>query len=452
MADLRIQELPTYAVKKAKKYGADDVIVHSILDKTGQVKFVNNEIVTIKNFENISADIFLVKDKKIVATNIKKFTTSEIDKTLSRIFKFIKYIPPTEDYNGIAKDHFHYKKIPNVYDRQIETLGSHSIDLVENAINSALRNGARRCTGVLDFGVTHVYLSTSTGVHAQDQETDACLSIRSFTSKDASGHKISCGTRLIDVKPAFAGAESGRIAQMAINPKKTGAGKYDVIFDPLALGDLLGGVAGATSIYSVESGMSFFKDKLKQKVASSKFSMRDSGRSPGDLASASFDEEGVPTKDTKVIEDGILKTYLHNTSTARKYKTKTTANAGLISPTPWNTIIKPGDAKYQNLIKRVQKGLLVTNTWYTTFQNYVKGDFSTIPRDAVFLIKNGRIAYPVKDIRISENILNLLESISAVGKKAEQVYSWAAEPPNVGNPVISPPILCKNLNITKSLK
>ena len=101
-------------------------------------------------------------------------------------------------------------------------------------------------------------------------------------------------------------------------------------------------------------------------------------------------------------------------------------------------------------IEKMKKGLIVTNTWYTTFQNYQKGDFSTIPRDSIFYVENGKIKCPVKDIRITDNIINILKSISAIGKDSEQVSSWAAEPPSYGNNIITPSILCKNLNVTKS--
>ena len=64
-----------------------------------------------------------------------------------------------------------------------------------------------------------------------------------------------------------------------------------------------------------------------------------------------------------------------------------------------------GDVSKDELFEDVKKGLYLTNTWYTRFQNYAKGDFSTIPRDGIFLIEKGKIKQSLKDLRISDNAL-----------------------------------------------
>jgi PmbA protein len=135
-----------------------------------------------------------------------------------------------------------------------------------------------------------------------------------------------------------------------------------------------------------------------------------------------------------------LRTYLHNTSTAKKYKVKTTANAGLIGPSPSNLIL---EGKKGNPFD-IDNGIYVTNVWYTRFQNYATGDFSTIPRDGMFLIENGEICGPINGLRISENMLNLLKNISVFGKNPQQITSWEAE-----IPVITPDVLIKNVRFTK---
>jgi PmbA protein len=167
---------------------------------------------------------------------------------------------------------------------------------------------------------------------------------------------------------------------------------------------------------------------------------------PTGYDSTAFDSEGVPTQRTEIITDGKLMTYLHNTSTAKRYKTKTTANAGLISPHHWNLVLEPGKKSREELIGQVKDGIYVTNIWYTRFQNYVTGDFSTIPRDAIFLIKNGKLSGSVKGIRITSNMLDILKGIESVGnaKESENIHAW-----EVDSSVITPPVLVKGVNITK---
>jgi PmbA protein len=152
----------------------------------------------------------------------------------------------------------------------------------------------------------------------------------------------------------------------------------------------------------------------------------------------------VPTQENVAIDKGVLKTYLYNTTMARKYKTKTTANAGIILPQPHNIILESGKLSKEKLFSQVQNGMYITNIWYTRFQNYTTGDFSTIPRDGIFIIKDGEIARPIKQLRISENMLNLLKNISGIANDVQQITSW-----EVHTPTFTPHILIDNVNITE---
>ena len=141
-----------------------------------------------------------------------------------------------------------------------------------------------------------------------------------------------------------------------------------------------------------------------------------------------------------------MNTYLHNTSTAKKYDVRTTANAGLISPNPFNIVFNNGKLNKDEIISEIKKGLIVTNVWYTRFQNYATGDFSTIPRDGIFKVENGKITGSVKELRVSDNLLHILENVSLIGNKQDHVFGWEVE-----LPVVTPPVLVKDINLTKSV-
>jgi PmbA protein len=240
-----------------------------------------------------------------------------------------------------------------------------------------------------------------------------------------------------------AGKISGEIASDSRNPYKGSKGTYDIIFGPMAISPLLNVIGESASIFSVEAGLSFFTGKERKKVGSSNITIYDDGTLEGGVNSVKADVEGVATSKNVLIEKGIFKQYLHNTSTARKYGIESTGNAGLISPGPWNIVVEKGSLGLPEMIKEVKNGIYVTNVWYTRFANYHAGDFSTIPRDGAFLIKNGKIVGSLKNIRISENILRLLQNINCVGNRMKYLRSWEAH-----TPVLTPHILVKNCNIT----
>jgi PmbA protein len=199
-----------------------------------------------------------------------------------------------------------------------------------------------------------------------------------------------------------------------------------------------------TSAYNVMTQTSIFVDKLGQKVAPDTVSMRDTPASYS-VSNRVFDDEGVSVKENVLIDKGVLKTYLHNTSTAKIFKTETTGNAGLVSPAPWNIELDAGDMSKDEIFREVKRGLYLTNTWYSRFQNYVTGDFSTIPRDGIFLIEKGRIKQSWKNIRLSDNALRMLNSIAGISKERQHVHWWIeADPPS-----LAPYLLIKDVQITR---
>jgi PmbA protein len=199
------------------------------------------------------------------------------------------------------------------------------------------------------------------------------------------------------------------------------------------------------SAFSILIQQSVFVNRLGQKVAPENVTLKDNP-SAYSMANRIFDDEGVPTRENVFIDHGVLKTYLHNTSTAKIFKTETTANAGLVAPNAWSIEMDSGDMRREELFKHVKRGLYLTNTWYTRFQNYAKGDFSTIPRDGIFLIEKGEIKQSLKDLRISDNALSLLGNIAGISKERQHVHWWGeADPPS-----LSPYVLIKDVHITKS--
>jgi PmbA protein len=239
--------------------------------------------------------------------------------------------------------------------------------------------------------------------------------------------------------------EAREIAKMSIGAKMGREGRFDVLLSPLCMGNLIDHISFQTSAFYVDSGLSFFKDKLGQMVASPIVNLHDDGTREDGLGSWRFDEEGVPSRNNTIIKDGELQTYLHNTSTAKKHGVETTANAGLISPEPTNMVLEEGDYNFEEMLEELSNGLYITNNWYTRFQNYSTGDFSTIPRDGIFVVENGEIVGSIREIRISDNMQRILKNISALGNDPRHIHWWEAE-----TPCFTPHVLIRDVNVTKS--
>jgi PmbA protein len=250
------------------------------------------------------------------------------------------------------------------------------------------------------------------------------------------------------------GSRAGELASKAKDPITGKEGKFDIVLEPLCLGSLVQSTSHMMSALRVEISTSMYAKKVGKKVASEEVTFVDDP-TINSTSRRAFDHEGVPTRRNVLVKGGILKTYLHNTSTAKRFKTKTTASAGPLIPTafsfaaqpiPMHPVLQTGDWTADEVIADTKNGLYLNNTWYTRYQNYATGEFSTIPRDAILLIRDGEIAGAVKNIRISDNMMNFWKSVDALSNTAEEVYWWDEAAPPSHLPVIR----AKALNITRS--
>lgn len=425
---------PQEIVDMCVKRGADDVVCTVQSAKKKQIRFAKNEITASKLWDSTSASIFMVRDKRIVVTSLDDF--SQVESTLDNLFSLSRVLEPTEDYNGIAEGSFTYRVTPEAK-MDIDTA-----DVIEGVFSEADDCNA---AGVIYTIEAYDEIATSSGIRSNDEGASVELSVRMFADAKSSGHAVSCARSPREFDPQGACARAKDIALASRGASQGKEGKYDVVFSPLCFSNFLDHMMFQTSAFYVDSGLSFFKDRLGTQIASPNVTLYDDGIRADGLNSSRYDDEGVPTQRTEVIGEGVLKTYLHNTSTAKKYGTSTTANAGLMAPSPTNIVLQEGGYDFDEMIRSVDHGLYITNTWYTRYQNYSTGDFSSIPRDGIFLIEKGEISDPVREIRISDNMLTMLSNVAAVGNDTRQIHWWETEVPT-----FTPHVLVKDVTITKS--
>ncbi|MAG78118.1 TldE-like protein, partial [archaeon] len=396
------KELGIYLLEKAMKKGADDVVVQIAKNQKAQSKFANNKISALKSWDSSDIGLFLAKDQKTVMTSLKKFSKKDANSLLDNAFNFLKKIDKNESYRGIAKGPFNYSK-KEYYDPSVENLNVN--ELVKEGIDLCKEKKIRKSAGVFENSIGESYLLTSENVEAYERGSSLYFSFRALADKNSSGHTVAVSRNLSKLDFRNAVERACDIAFKAKGSKKRVSGKFDVLFEPLAWANLLETAGESSSIFSVEAGLSFFQDQLGKEVAHESVNFWDDATMNNGLGSCLFDAEGMPTKKNLIIENGKLKTYLHNTSSAKRYNVENTANSGLVSPDAHNLVFEEGKYSKDKIFSEIKRGIWITNVWYTRFQNYATGDFSTIPRDGIFLIENGEIVKPLKEIRITDNVI-----------------------------------------------
>jgi len=224
----------------------------------------------------------------------------------------------------------------------------------------------------------------------------------------------------------------GRIAAgravRRLNARKVPTQKVPVIFEPRTAGQFLGDIFGAVNGGAIYRHASFLAGKLGEKIASDALTVVDDATIPGLFGTTPFDDEGVASRRTMVIDRGVLKSYLLNTYSARKLSLKTTGNAsrgitGNAGIGPGNFFIEAGALAQADIIANIPSGLYVTEL-IGGGANTVTGDYSS--GAAGLWIENGKLTYPVSEITIAGTMQQMLQGIEQVGSDLEFRGSIAA--------------------------
>ena len=189
-----------------------------------------------------------------------------------------------------------------------------------------------------------------------------------------------------------------------------------MIFDTETAASLVRTIAAAAAGPSLYRRASFLCDRLGSRVAAPTVTIVDDGTIPGALGSRPFDGEGLPTRRTVIVRDGMLESYLLDSYSARKLKLASTHHASRdgsgMTVAPTNLMLLPGTATPEELIGSVANGFYVTEL-IGFGVNGVTGDYS---RGAAGLwIENGQLAYPVEEVTIAGNLLDMFMGIEGVG-------------------------------------
>ncbi len=206
-----------------------------------------------------------------------------------------------------------------------------------------------------------------------------------------------------------------------LSPRKVPTQKVPIIFDSRNASSLASDLFDAASGNSIYRKSSFLLDKLGEMIASEYLTLIDDATIPGLFGTSPFDDEGVPSRRTVVIEHGRLKNWLHNSYTARKLGAKTTGNAsrglsGNAGISNGNLFFEPGTMSLQEIVKGVKRGLYVTELMGSG-ANIVTGDYSC--GAAGMWIEDGEFAFPVSEITIAGTLQQMLPAIDAVGNDLE---------------------------------
>jgi PmbA protein len=208
--------------------------------------------------------------------------------------------------------------------------------------------------------------------------------------------------------PEAIGDYAARRALSRLGARKIKTCKVPVLFEAPLAASLIGNFIHSVSGGSLYRKTSFLVDSLGKQVFSKIMQISERPHLPGGLASSLFDSDGVATRDREVVVNGILHGYFLSVYTARKLGLQSTGNAGGCH----NLIVRPGKDDFQGLLKKMGRGLLVTELLGQGV-NYVNGDYSR--GAAGYWVEHGEIVHAVEEVTIAGNLRDMFRHVAAVG-------------------------------------
>lgn len=358
----------------------------------------------------------VVKDKRIVVLTTNQLNRSSLRDLLRNAISITEVQHPNEDFVSLPTP----QSIPeiNTFHENIKSLTPNRKVKVINDLFKMVRGKDLQASGSFSNGEVEVAVVNSLGVEAYQRysdlvfhlivENDGGSGYAGFVSRDPDQLDI-----VSLVREAIQKASRGVPAQ--IEP-----GEYEVILEPYAVSELLSflGYLGFHAL-AVQEGRSFFCNEFGKKLVDSRVTIYDDGLDAGGLQ-IPFDFEGVPKRRAIFFEEGVVKEVTYDSFTGGR-EGKDSTGHGLVAPNtegpvPINLFMKGGESSLEEMVRSVRKGIYVTRFHYTNVVEPMKTVLTGMTRDGTFLIEEGEIKGPIKNLRFTESVLRALSRVSAISK------------------------------------
>ncbi len=404
-------------LKRARERGATAADAFLVEDRAFSAQVRLGLVDTVKHAREQHLSLRVFSGKSAAAASTSDFSRTSVERLVDEAVSLSRITAP-DDLGGLPEAAALAREIPAL---DLDDPTGHDIS-PEDKIELA-----RRCEAAAlgadprfaDRRARYAY-ATSHGFAAEYATSSFSLSASPVATEN--GHMQRDGWYHVTRKrvnldtPEEIGLIAAKRAVRRLGARQVKTCEVPVIFDPDMAASLVRHVAGAVAGPSLYRGASFLVGKLGQQIAATGVTIVDDGTMPGGLGSRPFDGEGLPVLRTVIVDKGVLASYLLDSYSGRKLGMASTHHAARdgsgVTVDTTNLYLAKGSTDPKALIASVKQGLYVTEL-IGFGVNGVTGDYS---RGAVGLwIDNGELSYPVEEITIAGNLLEMFQAIEGVG-------------------------------------
>jgi PmbA protein len=435
---MELVEIAKKAVELAKKAGADEVEVVARSGADLSVKVRHGAVETLKESRSYALGLRVFCNKRASNTYTSDLSEEALSTFVKEAVSLASLVEPDEffylpegpfaDVSTVPDLELYDDNVPRVSAEQRLAWAREAEEAAKQADPRISNSEGATCDSYEGYSA----FANSAGFAAGNRGTYQSLSV-SVIADDADGKKRNAGDytaarHLTDLKtPQFIGKRAAERAVQKLGAQKVSTQEAPVVFDPRMSRAIIGLFSSLISGGAIFRKSSYLAGREGTQVASNLVNITDDPFMVRGHGSRLYDGEGLPVHKISIVEEGVLRTYLCDTYSARKLGRKSTGSAsravgGSPGVTTSNFSVAPGKVAPKDIIADVRQGLYLTEMMGFGF-NAVTGDFSR--GAAGFWIEDGKLTYPVSEITVSANFNDILHRIDAIGDDLEWVSSIA---------------------------
>jgi predicted Zn-dependent protease len=398
---------------------ADQTEVEVFSNDSALTRFANNYIHQNVEHSDVDVRVRAVMGQKIGIASSNEISDDALARLAVRAVELAGHQRDNEDFRSLPRPE--PARSARSFVEATARCGPEERAGVAAQICDASSRAGLTAAGAFHTTAQELAIANSLGVFAYNTETQADVNAV-VMSETSSGHASRVSKDVGDIDGEDVAREAVDKATRGIEPRTIEPGEYEVILEPYAVSDILDFFSylsfGALAFMEKRS---FMAGRLGERVMGENVSIWDDGHDERGLPSP-FDYEGVPKQRVDFIDRGVAKDVCWDTYFAGKagpdhFSTGHALPAGVtIGPLPLHLFMAPGDATLQDMIANTRRGIWVTRFWYTRTVHPLNVVVTGMTRDGTFLIEDGKVVGPVRDLRFTQGYVEALNHVDAVGR------------------------------------
>ncbi|QOR36522.1 TldD/PmbA family protein [Clostridium sp. 'deep sea'] len=419
---MNINDLQQIAKKIIKTSQAEQTQVNIQLNNEAFSRFNENYIHQNLVRHTVSAQIKVAIGKQIGSITVSDISKwHKVENALNQAITIAKMQPPNKAFVSFPKQEEQSVQ-KNLDNELVNFTAQKRAEVIGQVIDYALSQNLE-ASGTFSINTGQMLVMNSLGLNEYTPYAHGFFR-NIMNNGNCTGYADQVITSISNFTPLQLAELAAAKSLVCNNPLQIEAGKYTVLLEPIAVGDLLRFMAmHAFNGQAVEQKRSYLSKNMNKQIVDSRITITDNAHhefSPH----LPFDNEGVIRKVVPLIEQGVAKGAVYDSATAYQYNKPLTGHAGGYGCAPAFMVMNNGTSNISQMIKKIERGIIINRFHYTSCPEPYRVVATGTSRDGTMWIEDGKIKQRINNVRFTQSVIDTLNNIVAIGNDARPVRDW----------------------------